>query len=126
MSAKSSCPYISTGIFNRHIFSSFQDEFNDLCLSLLDNIELESVYKTLTMLDPFSEKENVLKACKTSESCKHLFWYLKTAVSSESTFYLLINLLKPRIDMNVTTQSNHLIKSPYSVHPNTGTISNLI
>lgn len=29
-------------------------------------------------------------------------------------------IFHPRIDFNVTIQCNHLIKSPYCVHPNTG------
>ena len=31
--------------------------------------------------------------------------------------------MSPRIDVNVTSQINHLIKSPFSAHPDTGKIS---
>lgn len=31
--------------------------------------------------------------------------------------------MTPRIDVNVTSQINHLIKSPFSAHPDTGKIS---
>ena len=36
---------------------------------------------------------------------------------------LMVTLMVPRIDVNVTSQINHLIKSPFSAHPDTGKIS---
>jgi DNA primase catalytic subunit len=43
-----------------------------------------------------------------------------TNINPNNLFQLMCKLLKPRIDSNVTVQFNHLIKVPYSVHPNTG------
>jgi DNA primase small subunit len=36
---------------------------------------------------------------------------------------IVITFMTPRIDVNVTSQINHLIKSPFSAHPDTGKIS---
>lgn len=36
---------------------------------------------------------------------------------------IVVTLMTPRIDVQVTSQISHLIKSPYSAHPDTGKIS---
>ncbi len=72
-----------------------------------------------------SGKWNVDIDAPTSEKWSILVNVLEDA-NSLSVKDLQMHLLYPRLDCNVSMQLNHLLKSPFCVHPDTGIPSLLI
>ena len=60
------------------------------------------------------------RAIEDSESKRTILSYMIKKIGINNLFQIMSRVLRPRIDSNVTVQCNHLIKVPYSVHPNTG------
>lgn len=89
---------------------SFKADFVGSALSLLSILNIEKTAKTDSMLMEHLKRSNMSSSNLDSAQKEQLMQY----------FNMLAVLLRPRIDANVTHQYNHLIKSPYSVHPDTG------
>jgi len=88
-------------------FDSIEEEITNLLNNHKSNSKTkwDSVFSNLSKFDKFR-----LKGAKYSytELCK---------------FEIMLNVLYPRLDINVSKHINHLLKSPFCVHPGTGLIS---
>ncbi len=60
------------------------------------------------------------------QKIKYLFTVLSEPSYHDVMIRMVLELLYPRFDIAVSEQPNHLVKSPFSIHPDTGMISSPI
>ncbi|CAK9302510.1 unnamed protein product [Gordionus sp. m RMFG-2023] len=88
-------------------------DFSSKHLRKLVKRELESQTKSMSSID----KWNIMSKIVSRETSKG-----KYQKSSKCRQEIMLQYCYPRLDVNVTTGLNHLLKSPFSVHPKTGRV----
>lgn len=71
-------------------------------------------------------KQRIIKDCMLRGDVRSLWRNIETASTQLSIPHaieaLLVKWTFPRLDVNVSVQNTHLIKVPFSVHPDTGKV----
>lgn len=102
-----------TGLIKAHFnYKKEVDSFiTDTILPILKNSKLDSVKK---MGEVYNELVNFEGRTKTKGNYTDSELCLKE---------FKLNVLYPRLDINVSKHINHLLKSPFCIHPKTGLVS---
>ena len=93
-----------------------------LYFGIFDNTRIERILKNnkKSSSEKFKEVEKELKNC---QEILELNLDTNTFNTEACVNEFILSLLYPKLDANVTTQTSHLLKSPFSIHENTGHVA---